>query len=314
MKNLSPVRLFPAYKDYLWGGEKLKAFYGKNTSVTPLAESWELSAHPDGQCLVYAPDGLPFTEYLEQLGQDGLGDKYKVGEAFPILIKFIDAKGDLSVQVHPDDAYALANEGQYGKTEMWYVLECEKGAFLYYGFKEKITKGELYQSIENGTLTDLMNRVEVKAGDVFFIPAGTVHAIGKGMVICEIQQNSNVTYRVYDYDRRDKNGNKRPLHVEKALEVASLDRASDHLHPGDGEAVLLASCDKFTVTRLTLQGKMCRMAGRESFVSCTVTRGEGRLIWQDTVLEFSKGDSLFVPANAGEFCLEGNAEILETVL
>jgi mannose-6-phosphate isomerase len=239
MTKYDPVKLSPTFKDYLWGGERLKNEFNKKCDMTPLAESWELSAHRDGQSVVIGGeyDGLSLTEYIERIGKEALGENSAKYDYFPLLIKLIDAKGDLSVQVHPSDEYALKNEGEYGKAEMWYILDCDEGACLYYGFSRTVSREEYADAIKEGRLCELLNRVPVKKGDVFFIPAGTVHAIGSGILICEIQQNSNTTYRVFDYNRRDKNGNLRPLHIEKALEVSCLEKRGrvrqdrDVVHP-----------------------------------------------------------------------------------
>ena len=312
MKTLFPVKLSPAFKDYLWGGERLRTDYHKNTTLSPLAESWELSAHQDGESTVTGGryDGYPLTAYLKELGEDALGKNAARFDYFPLLIKFIDAKGDLSVQVHPDDRYALKNEGEYGKTEMWYVLDCEPGAALYCGFSRDLTRDDLREAIAGGTLTDLLCRVPVKRGDVFFIPAGTVHAIGAGIVICEIQQNSNTTYRVYDYNRRDKDGNLRPLHVEKALEVASLASAPRHEDTADGDEVTLASCDYFTVERLRVSGERICPVTDASFLSVTVTDGAGTLTMHGESLPVLKGDTLFIPAQNSTFTVSGTLELI----
>lgn len=313
MNQKNPVKLIPAFKDYLWGGSRLKTDFHKHTDLTPLAESWELSAHHDGESTVSggAYDGLSLTAYVEEIGKDALGKNAAQFDYFPILIKFIDAKGDLSVQVHPDDAYALANEGEYGKTEMWYILDCDEGACLYYGFSRDVTREEYADAIKNETLCDLLNRVPVKKGDVFFIPAGTVHAIGSGIVICEIQQNSNTTYRVYDYGRRDKNGNTRPLHIEKALEVSSLSRSPERTDTPNGSDVLLASCEYFSVRRIRVDGAVTLPIDEASFVSLIVTDGDGTLSMHGTTLPLRKGDSIFIPAQNGEYTLTGR---LETIL
>ncbi len=314
MKQLLPVKLSPAFKDYLWGGNKLKTDFGKKTDLLPLAESWELSAHRDGESTVSGGefDGLPLTAYLERIGKAALGTAAARFDYFPVLIKFIDAKGDLSVQVHPDDAYARANEGEYGKTEMWYILDCEEGAALYYGFSRDITREEYENAIKSNTLTEILNRVPVKRGDVFFIPAGTVHAIGAGIVICEIQQNSNTTYRVYDYGRRDKNGNTRPLHIEKALEVSTLTSSPAITNTPDGQDVLLAACPYFTVRRLRIDGEASYESDTVSFRSLIVTHGCGKLTMHDETLTFKKGDSIFIPAQDAAFTLAGSCELILT--
>ena len=188
------LKLTPSCKDYLWGGSRLRSDFGIKSDLNPLAEAWVLSCHPDGPS--YLADGTTLADYVT--AHPGcLGTDCEKFEQFPILTKFIDAKNNLSIQVHPSNEYALKNEHQYGKTEMWYVLDCEPGAFLYYGFDHEISKAEFEERIKNNTLTEVLNAVPVHKGDCFFIPAGTLHAICKGIVIAEVQQNSNVTYRVY---------------------------------------------------------------------------------------------------------------------
>ncbi|MBP3853322.1 MAG: class I mannose-6-phosphate isomerase, partial [Erysipelotrichaceae bacterium] len=191
------LRLKPACKDYLWGGHRLVEEYGVDYSGDILAEAWELSCHPDGPSIIDngAYQGKTLQEYLDAEGMEVLGENCRRFREFPILTKFIDARDNLSIQVHPNNAYALKNENQYGKTEMWYVLDAQPGAFLYYGFKEEISKEEFARRIKDNTLLDVLNAVQVKKGDVLFIESGTLHAIGKGILVAEIQQNSNVTYR-----------------------------------------------------------------------------------------------------------------------
>ena len=213
------LKLVPECKDNIWGGVKLKEKYGKQTDKDPVAESWELSFHKDGPTRLANGKTLQEEVTAKELGRNCDGFPF-----FPMLVKLIDAKQDLSVQVHPSDAYALEHENSFGKTEMWYIVEAEKGAGIYLGFKKDVTQEEYETAIKENTLTDLLNFFEVKAGDCYFIPSGTIHAIATGCLICEIQQNSNLTYRVYDYGRRDKNGNLRELHVEKALKVTDLQK------------------------------------------------------------------------------------------
>jgi mannose-6-phosphate isomerase len=314
MSNITPVKLTPAFKDYLWGGVRLKTEFNKNCDFDRVAESWELSAHKDGQSVVCggAYDGLTLTAYVDALGKAALGTNSAKYDYFPLLIKLIDAKGDLSVQVHPSDAYALEHEGEYGKTEMWYVLDCDEGAALYYGFTRDITREEYETAIKDGKLTDILNRVDVKRGDVFFIPAGTVHAIGAGILICEIQQNSNTTYRVYDYNRRDKDGNLRPLHVAKALEVSNLQKSPDLPATPDGEDILLAACEYFEVRRLRVDSTTAVTADETSFVSLMATDGAGVLSFDGGEIPFEKGDSLFIPAQNATFTVSGKCELVQS--
>lgn len=313
MSKLSPVKLSPAFKDYLWGGTKLKEKYNKKSDLEIVAESWEMSCHKDGQSTVITGDyaGKTLSEYVEILGKDALGEKAKKFSYFPLLIKFIDAKDNLSIQVHPADEYALRVEGEYGKTEMWYVLEAEEGAYLYYGFNRDITKEEFAERIKNNTILEVLNKVNVKSGDVFFIDAGTVHAIGAGLMICEIQQNSNTTYRVYDYDRRDKEGNARPLHVEKAIEVSKLTKAPE-LKKAEND--VLASCEYFTVKKAMVNGEKSVKIDESSFISLIVVDGTGEIALGDDKLTVTKGDSIFVPAQDGEIELSGEMEVIVSSL
>ncbi|MBE7038807.1 MAG: class I mannose-6-phosphate isomerase [Ruminococcaceae bacterium] len=306
--NLKPVKLLPAFKDYLWGGVKLKADFGKKSNLDKVAESWELSMHKDGQSTILEGNdkGLTLSEYIDKYGKQLLGKDALAFDFFPILIKFIDAADNLSVQVHPSDEYALKNEGEYGKTEMWYILDCEDDAHLYYGVKSEISKEEFTQRIKNNTLLEVLNKVKVKKGDVFFINAGTIHAIGKGIVICEIQQNSNTTYRVYDYDRRDKNGNPRDLHIEKAIDVSTLVPSV----PYESNNNILAKCKYFTVEKLECTTTQQISITKDCFKSVIVVSGSGKLMLNDETLDFCKGDSIFIPAQDGIINIDGICELI----
>lgn len=306
--DFSPIKLIPAYKDYLWGGKKLETLFGKKSGLEKTAESWELSAHKDGQSTISGGgfDGLKFLEYIEK-NKGCLGENAERFDFFPILIKFIDAEDNLSIQVHPDDEYALKNEGEYGKTEVWYVLNCEEGSYLYYGFNRTVTKEELEKRIANNTILDVLNKVSVKKGDVFFIEAGTVHAIGKGMVICEIQQNSNTTYRVYDYDRRDKNGNARELHVEKAVEVARLTPSENYISENKN---IIAKCKYFTSEILSVAESAELEITDKCFKSVIVTEGTGTLLLNEKELEFKAGESIFIPAQNSIAKIKGKCELI----
>ncbi len=304
-----PFKLLPAFKNYIWGGTKLKTEYNKKSDLEIVAESWELSTHKDGQSIVASGEytGKNLSELIEICGNKIIGEKAAQFENFPILIKFIDAKDNLSVQVHPDDAYALKACGEYGKTEMWYILDCEPGASLFYGVNRNLTKEEFSRHIEDNTLTEVLNSVPVHKGDVFFIPAGTIHAIGKGIMICEIQQNSNTTYRIYDYNRRDENGNTRPLHIDQALEVSNLSPTPEYVLD---DTDILASCQYFTVRKITLYGDKTLSINNDCFHSLVVTQGSGTLTLGENKLSFNKGDSIFVPAQDCQYTLSGNAEII----
>lgn len=312
-----PLLLDAPVKDYLWGGKKLKTDFGFKTEKEIAAEAWVLSCHKDG--MNYISNGeykdKTLSEVLSIWGKSALGKNAKRFSYFPILIKFIDAKQNLSVQVHPDDAYALENEGEYGKTEMWYVVDCDEGASLVYGFKNEISKEQFEEYIKNNTLSEVCNLVPVKKGDVFFISAGTLHAIGGGIVIAEVQQNSNTTYRVYDYGRVGADGNPRELHIEKALEVTKREAPTEPF--GNIGAVTkingntlrkLAVCDKFSAEILSLSEPF-EVYMKDSFVSLVVLDGEVNIEWDDERFKAQKGDSIFIPANL-RVKLKGNAEIL----
>ena len=309
-----PVLLKPAFKDYLWGGTKLRDVYGKECDLNPIAESWELSAHKDGQSVVASGDfaGLTLTEYIEKCGRKILGSRGMEFDSFPILIKFIDAKSYLSIQVHPDDEYALANEGEYGKTEVWYVMSAEEGAALYYGFRQEITQEEYRRRIEDNTITDVLNKVEAKAGDVFFIKPGTVHAIGAGLLICEIQQNSNTTYRVYDFGRVGADGKRRELHIDKAIAVSQLtpssdaDSSSGAVEKEGYTARTIAKCKYFTSEQLNINGNAVIDIDEESFRSVVITEGEAVLKMNEEALSLKAGDSVFIPAQKGSVSVSGN--------
>lgn len=315
-------KLFPAFKDYLWGGTKLRDVYGKQSDLVRVAESWELSAHPAGESVIYGGefDGLTFSEYIEKNGKAILGANCADFESFPVLIKFIDARQPLSVQVHPSDEYALRVEGEYGKTEMWYVMDCEDEATLYFGVNRELTKEEFAERIAENTLTEVLNEVRVKKGDVFFIEAGTIHAIGAGIVICEIQQNSNTTYRVYDYGRKDDSGNLRELHVEKALEVSSLtpsdtaDKQGAVQKVDGGTKQMLGSCKYFTTKKLEVDGKLELIADEKSFISLVCLDGCANVSCSENTVKLGLGESVFVPAGAGKIELEGKAEIIKTTV
>jgi len=299
-------KLSPIYKDYPWGGSKLKEAYGKSSAPTPCAESWELACHPDGECLISggAYDGHTLSSVLLS-HPDMLGTNCGDHTVSPIMAKLIDAKENLSVQVHPDDAFAHANEGQLGKTEMWYVVEHEAGAFLYYGLNRQMSREEFADTLRDGSVLDVLNKVPVKAGDTFFIDPGTVHAIGKGIVLAEIQQNSNVTYRLYDYGRLE-HGKPRQLHIEKGTACATLHPPQPHCPP-EG---YIASCAYFSVMKREVNGRYDGFAGGESFHLLLILSGSGIVTCGDEHIECTKGDSLFVAAGAGNYEIDGALEIL----
>ncbi len=313
-----PLLLKPPVKDYLWGGTKLKTEYGLETDKDIAAEGWMLSCHKDGSSIVLNGElkGKALPEVLELWGAEALGKNASKFPYFPILIKLIDAKDKLSVQVHPNDGYALRKEGEFGKTEMWYVVDCEDGAELIYGFNRKIDRQEFEQRIKDNTLSEVCNYVPVKKGDVFFIEAGTLHAIGGGILIAEVQQNSNTTYRVSDYGRLGADGKPRELHIEKAIDVT--ERCVPSIPYGNtgniesteyGSIRDLVKCNFFTSKIISLKGKT-QISHKESFVSLVVLEGEITLKYNENEgITAQKGESIFIPANYITY-IEGNAEIL----
>ena len=291
-------KLIAPCKDYLWGGRKLKDKYGKSSESDVVAESWELSFHKDGKTRL--ANGKTLEEFA---GKEELGENVESFPFFPMLIKFIDAEQNLSVQVHPSDEYALKHENSFGKTEMWYIVEAEEGAGIYLGFNRTVTKEEYQAAIKENRLTELLNFYEVKAGDCYFIPSGTIHAIGKGCLICEIQQNSNLTYRVYDYGRKDKNGKERELHIDKALRVTNLEKFTPIAFSD-----CLGKSEYFTVQKFAVDGELALRADESSFACVTCVSGSGYI----GGLEMRLGDSFFVPADFGEYLVTGNCQIILT--
>lgn len=323
-KGRVPFRLAPAAKDYLWGGSRLNDDFQLNIPISPFAEAWVCSTHPDGPSIL--PDfGCSLSEMLafhpEYLGTHA--SSVADGE-LPILIKLIDAKRNLSVQVHPDDEYARRVEHSLGKTEMWYVLDTRPEAELVYGFNRDVDEKTVRSALHNGTIENYLNHVPVCRGDLFFIEPGTVHAIGEGCLIAEIQESSNITYRLYDYDRTDKDGRARPLHVEKALDVMKMSSSSASprqpmrvLQYKSGYASeLLTRCKYFQVERLLLNTETQRdlvefRALENSFHALLCVDGCGSISSADGyALNFFKGDCVFVPAESVPLKLHGKAEIL----
>ena len=316
---LYPMKLQASLKDYLWGGTRLKEEYGKETNLDKVAESWELSCHEAGQSVIVNGEaaGQTLSDWLAGQDRSVLGKNAERFEKFPLLIKLIDAKGDLSVQVHPDNEYALRVEGKPGKTEMWYIVDCEPGASLLYGFKEQISREEFERRIADNSLLDVCNRVPVHKGDVFFIDSGTLHAIGAGILLCEIQQSSNTTYRIYDYGRVGTDGQPRELHVAKALDVTKLERPVRDTKAqakldifACAEVELLASCEYFTTYHINLNG-MCHLkAGANSFQCITVLGGGMELATAGGRVSIKKGESVFLPAGLGRYQLIGHGECI----
>lgn len=312
-----PLLLKASLKDYLWGGRRLIDEFGFESDGEKAAEAWMLSCHKDGNSMVRNGElaGLSLQQAVESWGEKALGQRAAGFTYFPILIKLIDAKDRLSVQVHPNDEYALSHEGEYGKTEMWYVVDCDEDAKLIYGFNQDISQGEFLERINNNNLSPVCNYVPVKKGDVFFIEAGTMHAIGKGILVAEVQQNSNTTYRVSDYGRLGADGKPRQLHIKQAVEVTKTERPTKPygavgditLYPF-GTVRELAKCEYFTTELINLDGNV-GIYDNDSFISLLILDGEASLSYTGGMMKLKKGDSVFVPASL-KIRLCGAAEIL----
>jgi mannose-6-phosphate isomerase len=304
MGNLQPFRLSPSYKDYIWGGSRLALLYNKKTGLERVAESWELSAHIAGPCVISSGPfcGMKFSEFVREHPEAVSASS---PAEFPILVKLIDAREKLSVQVHPNDAFAKTEENCPGKTELWYILEAEPSAFIYLGVNRRVSREEFMQRIGDGTVEEILNRVPVKKGGVYFVEAGLLHAIGKGIVLAEVQQNSDVTYRVYDYGRLGNDGKPRELHIEKALRTAILDPLKPAL-PGESEAGLfegygrkrVVRCRYFEVQSTELRGALEERASDGSFLFILCVEGSMTASYEGGEFFLNKGDSAFLPAGA----------------
>lgn len=326
-RNLrKPFLLRPTGKDYLWGGKRLNDEFAKEIDISPLAETWECSTHPDGLSFVASGEmeGMTLADVLAKHPEYlGTHPSFSINGSLPIMIKFIDASKDLSVQVHPSDEYAYVNEnGQPGKTEMWYVLDAAKGSNIVYGLSTDVTADELRESINEGSIVKYLQKVPVKKNDVFFMEPGIIHAIGAGVLVAEIQQNSNLTYRLYDYDRTDKNGNKRELHIDNALEVAKLTGSKTPKQPlrvlkyRPGVASeMIGRCKYFEVYRRIInterRQKILFHSDELSFRVLLCVNGCGTLSFAGEVLDIYKGDCVFVPAQSVDIRVHGKMQILD---
>ena len=313
-------KLIPSVADYIWGGRRLIEEYGIKTDKDPAAEAWVLSCHSAGPSTV--EDGEFKGQTLEQVWENHKeicgtnGNKF---EFFPILIKFIDAKNNLSIQVHPDNDYAMRVEGEYGKTEAWYILDCDEGAELILGFNREVSVEEFKKAAQSEEMLNIVNKVKVKKGDLFFIESGTLHAICKGILLAEVQQNSNTTYRVYDYGRVGADGKPRALHIDKAADVTKLcpptitNASEREVEKQDGGTrTHLTECDLFKMYSVETDGEYVSEAGDESFVSLLCLDGSAEVVCGKKTLGMKKGESLFIPASSSEFKIIGKTHMLET--
>ncbi|MDQ0162876.1 mannose-6-phosphate isomerase, class I [Aeribacillus alveayuensis] len=306
-----PIFLKPIFKDRIWGGAALKEQFGYDIPSNTTGECWAISAHPNGQSIVAEGEfkgktlGELWDDHRELFGN-------LEGEKFPLLTKILDANKDLSVQVHPDDEYANEHEnGEFGKTECWYIIDCKENAEMVYGHNAK-SKEELVEMIENGKWNDLLRRVKIKPGDFFYVPSGTIHALCEGTLVLETQQSSDTTYRVYDYDRVDANGNKRELHLEKAIDVTTIPHNDPVLNilTEEKEGVRITTfieAEYFSVYKWEINGTAA-LTRNAPFLIVSVIDGEGKVIINDEAYEWKKGDHFIIPAAIKDFIVEGKAE------
>lgn len=315
---LYPMRMVPCYKEYLWGGTRLRHVFGKAAAPDVTAESWELASHPDGESKI--KNGVYAGKTISELGNldhNGFwGRDCRTGE-FPLLVKLIDAQKNLSIQVHPSERTALAERGEQGKAEMWYIVDCAPQAFIYFGFSQRVTKAEFLERARDGSICQVLNKVPVAKGDVFYILPGTIHAIGAGIVIAEIQQNSNTTFRVYDYRRRGANGAPRPLHLERAAEVLDYEpvipqdcKVNSSVSFPEFTMAEMFSCRYFSAYRLDLRCSVMLRCDGSSFQHVLCVDGSGDIQSEAGIYPFGCGDSFFMPAALGEYTIRGRCRVL----
>jgi len=313
-----PLKLIPVYKNYIWGGNRLEEIFGKHSGYEKTAESWELSCHKDGLSIIENGEFAAMTlQQVIEKNPDFVGNNKSYDGRFPILTKLIDAAKDLSIQVHPSDITADASKGESGKAEMWYVVKADSGSYIYYGLNQSVSKEKFTAMAKNGTVCDVLNKVYVNEGEVFFILPGTIHAIGKGCLIAEIQQSSNTTFRVFDYNRTDAKGNKRQLHLERAVEVIDYtpiipDRTSNNnmISTDDFCFSNIFECRYFRVAKITCEKAITLNCSKKTFQALLFIDGYGKIVFEKKEYLFKKGDSFFIPAGMGSYNIIGKYTLL----
>lgn len=317
---LYPFKFNPIYKEILWGGRKIGKYFDREIPDGNIAESWELSCRDDGMSVVKNGEfkGIYLSNLISKYKEQILGYKIyeKYGLHFPLLVKIIDANDKLSVQVHPDDEYAKLIGENNGKNEMWYILDAKKNTKLIYGLKQDISREDFIDAIKNAAVGETLNEVKVKAGDCLYIPSGTVHAILEGILIAEIQQNSNTTFRIYDWDRLDKSGKGRELHIDKALDVINFESSTNQTLKreielyDDNQKIRLVESEYFIVDEIHINNKYISKSSEDAFEVIMNISGSGKINWEDRSEIINKGDTLLIPACLGEYEIEGNLKIL----
>ena len=312
-----PLQFEPIFKQRIWGGEKLKTLLHKPITSNSTGESWELSAVEGDVSIVSNGEwkGKSLTALMDEWPNEILGTAVhaRFGKQFPLLFKYLDAREDLSIQVHPNDALAKKRHHSFGKTEMWYVVQADNDARIIVGFKEDSNANNFLENLKNKTLLSILDTVKVKSGDVFFLETGTVHAIGAGLVVAEIQQTSDITYRVYDFDRVDDSGNTRELHVDLALDAINYNtvETKKEYTQNINESNVIVDCPYFTTNIIPLDGEVSVSKSAESFTVYMCVGGSFEIIHNNSKCHYKKGETVLLPAAMNSFTLHGKASILE---
>ncbi|MBF7093343.1 class I mannose-6-phosphate isomerase [Flavobacterium sp. ALJ2] len=318
--KIYPLQFEPILKERIWGGEKLKTVLNKPIVSKITGESWELST-VEGDISIVANGelkGKSLTELIDEQPNEILGTSVynRFGKQFPLLFKYLDAREDLSIQVHPNDQLAKERHNSFGKTEMWYVMQADADARIIVGFKEDSSKEEYLENLNNNTLVSILDDVKVKAGDVFFLETGTVHAIGAGLVVAEIQQTSDITYRLYDFDRVDAQGNKRELHVDLALDAINYNTVDTYkkYEKTVNESNVVVDCTCFTTNFIPLNGEIKVSKKGDTFTVYMCIDGAFEIRYENITYQYKKGDTVLIPAAMTVYVLNGEASILEVTI
>ncbi|MES2543983.1 MAG: type I phosphomannose isomerase catalytic subunit [Bacteroidota bacterium] len=315
--EIYPLQFHPIFKDRIWGGNKLKTILNKPITSDITGESWELSTVEDNVSIVANGSYKEKTllELIELYPESILGTAVfkKFGKQFPLLFKFLDAKEDLSIQVHPNDELAQKRHHSFGKTEMWYIMQADENAKIIVGFKEDSDATQYLKHLENKTLVTLLDQINVNVGDSFFLATGTVHAIGAGILLAEIQQTSDITYRIYDFDRVDSNGKKRELHIDLALEAINYKKtpSQKNYKKTQNQSNTIVDCPYFTTNFLPINGAQEIAKSIDSFTVYMCMEGNFELLYNQTKIHYKKGDTILIPAVMNKYILSGNASLLE---
>ena len=302
-----PLKFTPIYKERIWGGINLRKVFGRHLPGDCIGESWEISGHDSGSSIVTNGNlaGKNLNELLVGSKERLMGKKFKNQIYFPLLIKIIDANEKLSIQVHPEDKYVYQVEGEAGKTEAWYVINAKEDAKIVYGLRKDISKEDFIKAVELNRIGDTLKIEPVVAGDMIFVPAGTVHALLEGVMVYEVQQNSDTTYRVYDYDRVGDDGKKRELHIKKAIEVINFKEQPGCSFKSNG-----IHCQYFDMEKMMIQGEKNEKTNNQFIIYC-VTAGTGEVIYKDTIESLYAGETVLIPACLEDFKIKGNIELLK---